>query len=165
MKTLSNSILSYPFLIDKDGPVISSRYRWHLSFPYVRVICAYTHIQPRFIITIICEFEKKFLVFLLSIFLFFLPFHMLVFVADFNILTFSLLRTIRHMSLLKLLLSLLSDNMVISNWTKEEVECQSIFNLYLSLPIAYLSFPRYDLYWRNLYISIQILSHTRPWYT
>lgn len=41
---------------------------------------------------------------------------------------------------------------------------QSISNLYLSPPIACPSFP-VTIFWRNLYISIRILSRARPWYT
>ena len=132
-----------------------------ISFPYVRVpLNIYMHIYPRHIVTVICKSEKKFLAFLLSIFLalFFLPFHALVFVA---ILILLLLHTIRSTSLLKFIMSFWFEH-VSFKLNEERSRMQSIFNLYSSLPISCPSFCRYNLYWRNLYFYTNLVAHTRP---
>jgi len=154
-------ILSLSFLHWWRWSVISSRCQLYLS-RMCMFLWTYMHIYLRHIVTIICKSEKKFLIFLLSIFLalFFLPFHALVFVA---ILILLLLHTIRPTSLLKFIIVVFEH--VGFKLNEERSRMQSIFNLYLSLPISCPSFCRYNLYWRNLYFYTNLVAHTRPWYT
>lgn len=125
------------------------------SFKYIR-----TFIRD-ILLRLFANLKKILCFFLLSIFLalFFLPFHALVFVA---ILILLLLHAIRPTSLLKFIIVVFLFEHVNFKLNEERSRMQSIFNLYLSLPISCPSFCRYNLYWRNLYFYTNLVAHTRP---